>query len=143
MDPITKTEVAIKKFSEKELGNIKVLMIEDDIYLTDIVLTKLSQHGCIPYMTGNGLEALGLAERYLPDVIILDLMLPGLSGEEILKQLKTTAELKDIPVIVFSNKSGESDIKSNLDAGASKYLVKSATDFNVLIDVVKELVSKV
>ena len=142
MTDISKTEEAIKEFSQKELGDIKILMVEDDTFFADMILTKLSQHGCIPYSTVNGSEALSLAEQYQPDVMILDLMLPGLSGEEILKQMKASETLKHIPIIVFSNKSGEKDIKDNLSAGAAEYLVKSATDFNTLVDVVQGVIKK-
>lgn len=142
MNQDTKTAEALENFSKRELGDIKILMVEDDEFFADMVLTKLSQYGCIPYSTGNGAEAIGLADQYRPDLIILDLMLPGLSGEEILVQLKANEELKSIPVIVFSNKSEEEDIKANLDAGAAEYLVKSATDFTTLVDVVQGVVMK-
>lgn len=114
-------------------------MVEDDLFFTDIVLTKLTSHGCIPYSTATGDEALELAKRYQPSAIILDLMLPGISGEEVLKQLKSDDELKAIPVIVFSNKSSQSDIEANLAAGATRYLVKSGTDLNTLVDVIREV----
>ena len=140
MTDISKTEVALEKFSQKELGDVKVLMVEDDLFFSDMILTGLSQKGCIPYTTADGSKAIGLAEQYLPDVIILDLMLPELSGEEILKQLKSRDDLKDIPVIVFSNKSESDGIKAVMEAGAAKYLVKSATEFSTLIDVVKTLI---
>lgn len=136
MTPENKTAAAIEMFSQKKLGDIKILMVEDDELFSEMILMGLSQHGCIPYSTGNGSEAIGLARQYMPDVIILDLMLPGLSGEEILVQLKSDEDLKGIPVIVFSNKSSEESIATNLAAGAAKYLVKSATDFSTLVDVV-------
>ena len=140
MDNENKIEEGIKNYSQRELGNVKVLMVEDDQFLSEMVLSKLSMSGCIPYSTDNGSEAIALVDTYRPDVIILDLMLPGLSGEEILKELKSNEELKSIPVIVFSNKSEQSDIEENLAAGAARYLVKSSTDLNVLVDVIKEVV---
>lgn len=127
-----KVEVAIKSFGGKLLGDVKILMIEDDTFLSELVLTKLSMHGCIPYSTPNGEEGLRLADEYRPNLILLDLMLPGIPGEEVLIKLKANSELKQIPVIVFSNKSSEDDISSNLANGASEYLVKSATDLNEL-----------
>lgn len=134
-----KTEKAIENFSKESLGNVKVLMIEDDPFISELVLTKLSQHGCVPYSGTTGEEAVELAEQFSPDIIILDLMLPGISGEEILVQLKQNEALKDIPVLVFSNKSDEAEIKNALELGAAKYLVKSATDISKLPDVVLAL----
>jgi DNA-binding response OmpR family regulator len=121
-------EEALYEFSRKKLGEVKVLMIEDDTFLSELVLTKLSTHGCIPYSTPSGEEGLQLAAQYNPDIIILDLMLPGISGEEVLVKLKSDTTLKHIPVIVFSNKSEDEDIKKNLSNGATEYLVKSRTD---------------
>ncbi len=137
-----KVEEAIKSFGERELGDVKILMIEDDVFLSELVLTKLSQHGCIPYSTPNGEEGLQLAEQYMPDIVILDLMLPGIPGEEVLIKMKASETLKQIPVIVFSNKSGDDDIKNNLANGASEYLVKSATDLNELPKVIKRVLGK-
>lgn len=132
-------EAAIKSFGERELGDVKILMIEDDVFLSELVLTKLSLHGCIPYSTPNGEEGIKLAEQYQPDIVILDLMLPGIPGEEVLVKMKADETLKHIPVIVFSNKSGDDDIKNNLAHGAAEYLVKSATDLNELPKVIRKV----
>ena len=140
-DTPTVSEV-LESFGKRELGDVKILMVEDDLFLSELILTKLSQHGCIPYATPSGEEALVLAEQYLPDVVILDLMLPGLSGEEVLIKMKANATLKDIPVIIFSNKSGEDDIKNNLKNGAAEYLVKSATDLSDLPKIIIKVLGR-
>jgi DNA-binding response OmpR family regulator len=113
---------AIENFGKRPLGDVKVLMVEDDPFLSELVLQKLSLSGCVPYSVANGNEAIELARQFEPDVVILDLMLPGLSGEEILAIMKSDEILKSIPVIVFSNKSGEEDIKKVMDLGAASYL---------------------
>ena len=137
-----KTEEAISKFSEGKLGNIKVLMIEDDTFFSELVLSKLSKEGCIPYSTANGEDALGLAEQYKPNIIILDLMLPGMQGEEVLKQLKEHGELNNVPVIIFSNKSDKKDMDKNLKLGATAFLIKSTTELNELVDVISKEIKK-
>lgn len=142
MTDLNKVEAAIATYKEKSLGEVKVLMVEDDPFLSEMVLTKLSLEGCIPYSTADGSEALRLVEQFHPDVVILDLMLPGMSGEEILKQLKASLELKDIPVVIFSNKSEEEGIQENLKNGAAKYLVKSSTDIQKLPSIIAEVVAQ-
>ena len=132
-------EQSIDSFSKRELGAIKVLMVEDDKFISNLVLQALSIKGCIPYSCLTGEEALQLAEQFQPDVIILDLMLPGISGEDVLQTLKSTASVKDIPVIVFSNKSEESDISNALKLGAAKYLVKASSDILTIVDLVLDL----
>lgn len=129
----------LKEYSERELGAIKVLMVEDDPYISEIVVTLLTKNGCIPYSTENGSEAITLAEQFMPHIIILDLMLPGVSGEEILKELKQRPDLKEIPVIVFTNRSEESDKAKVMSLGAARFFVKVSTDTNDLVKCIKEL----
>lgn len=142
MTQANKVEEALNEYSNRELGDVKVLMVEDDTFFSELVLGKLSENGCIPYSTGTGEEAVELARQYHPNLIILDLMLPGLQGEEVIKQLKGDAELKDIPIVVFSNKSNTEDIEYNLSLGAAEFLVKSSTDLNALTEVVKKVLKK-
>ena len=130
---------SIESFGKRELGDIKVLMVEDDTFISNLVLQYLSVKGCIPYSCLTGEEALQLAEQFNPDVIILDLMLPGMSGEDVLQTLKRTQSVKDIPVIVFSNKSEESDISNAIKLGAAKYLVKASTEIFTIGDVILDI----
>ena len=134
-------EEALEEYQTRPLGDVKIMMIEDDEFMAKIALQKLSGEGCIPYSVADGGEALQMVETYSPDLIILDLMLPNMSGEEILRHLKADDELNVIPVIVFSNKGDQPDIDANLEAGADRYLVKSSTDLDMLVDVVKEVVA--
>lgn len=129
----------LHEYSERELGSIKVLMVEDDPYISEIVVTLLTKSGCIPYSTENGSEAITLAEQFMPHIIILDLMLPGVSGEDILKELKQRETLKHIPVIVFTNRSEASDRERVMALGAARFFVKVSTDTNDLLKCIKEL----
>lgn len=135
-------EVALEEMKKKELGGIKVFYVEDDQMISDLVSTKLTSSGCIPYTTANGAEAIEMAKQYTPDIIILDLMLPGLTGEEILITLKSLEDLKHIPVVIFSNKSEESIKEKVMKLGAAKYYVKAATDLNMFVAELKELAKK-
>jgi DNA-binding response OmpR family regulator len=135
----TKINAALEELSQRELGRVKVFMIEDDQMIRELVVTKLMMSGCIPYSTDNGSEAITLAEHYSPDAIILDLMLPGMTGEEILAALKEKEALKKIPVIVFSNKSSDEDRQKVMSLGADRYFVKVDTDLNDLVEEIKSL----
>lgn len=134
-----KINAALEELSKKELGKVKVFMIEDDQMIRELVVTKLMSSGCIPYSIDNGSEAIALAEHYSPDAIILDLMLPGMTGEEILVALKQRESLKNIPVIVFSNKSGDEVRQHVMSLGADRYFVKVNTDLNDLVEEIKAL----
>lgn len=129
----------IKAMSSRELGKIKVFIVEDNQMISELVATKLIQNGCIPYSTSDGLQAIALAKQYMPNVIILDLMLPGMKGEEILTEIRKSEELKLIPVVVFTNKSQETDKQRLTALGADRFFVKSLTDLNELVSDLKTL----
>lgn len=137
MPHTNKIDNAIAAFGDRPLGDVKVLMVEDDPLITDLIITSLSHNGCIPYSTLDSEEAIKLAEHFRPDVIILDLMMPHVSGEEILVKLKANKALQDIPVIVFTNKSETADIEHVRALGAAEYFIKSSTDISQLVSSVK------
>lgn len=95
-----------------------IAVIEDDAYIGGLLEETLTQEGYHILRAYSGTEALLLLEKRRPDLILLDLMLPGLSGEELLPHLK------DIPVIVLSAKAGIDDKVKLLTEGAADYLTK-------------------
>ena len=96
----------------------KILIVDDDVYIGDMVAEALIRQGYEPVRAYSGTEALLVLENTEPDVILLDLMLPGLNGEEIIKKIK------DIPVIVVSAKVGIDDKVAMLTEGAADYITK-------------------
>ena len=129
----------LDEFGKRELGEVKVLIVEDDPFISKILITSLSKNGCVPYSTNDGNEAIGLAEQYMPNVIILDLMLPGMNGEDILILLKKHNTLKDIPVIVFTNRSEDTDKKRVMDLGAALFFIKATTRLTDLTGTIKKI----
>jgi DNA-binding response OmpR family regulator len=101
-----------------------VLIVEDDEMLVKVLERLLSVSGFEVQATDNGEAALELAETARPDLIILDCLLPGMHGFEILRSLKDSGSLKDIPVILLSAQDREEDIVRGLSLGASDYIVK-------------------
>lgn len=95
-----------------------IAIIEDDTYIGNLLEEALTQEGYRVIRAYSGTEALLLLERKQPDLILLDLMLPGLSGEELLPKIKT------IPVIVLSAKAGIDDKVKLLTEGAADYMTK-------------------
>ena len=101
-----------------------VLVVEDDELLVKVLERLLSVSGFEVQATDNGEAALELAESARPDLIILDCLLPGMHGFEILRSLKDSGVLKDIPVILLTAQDREEDIVRGLSLGASDYIVK-------------------
>lgn len=92
--------------------------------LVKVLERLLSVSGFEVQATDNGEAALELAEAARPDLIILDCLLPGMHGFEILRSLKSSGALKDIPVILLTAQDREEDIVRGLSLGASDYIVK-------------------
>ncbi len=113
------------------------MIIEDDDFLRSLAVTKLEKEGFTVTMAANGQEGLAALQADAPDLLILDLMLPIMSGFDVLKSMKADEKLKSIKVIVFSNLGEESDIKTCLDLGANDYMVKANFTLDELVDKIK------
>lgn len=125
------------------LANHKVLSVEDDDFLSNLFGTKLVHEGCIYFHARNGEEALQLADRETPDIILLDLMLPGMSGFDVLKSLHENPRFTSTPVLILSNLGQKEDIERCRALGATKYLIKAEHDLDDIInEIVKMLKEK-
>lgn len=102
----------------------KLLLIEDEEALREIVSFNVKNAGHSIVDTDNANDALMLLEDFLPDLILLDIMLPGLKGDQFLSLLRNNNKFAQVPVIVISAKSGEEDIVRVLKSGADDYLTK-------------------
>lgn len=101
-----------------------VLIVEDEPAQREVLAYNLTAEGYRIAQAANGEEALLLVEEELPDVIVLDWMLPAVSGIEVCRQLKTRARTRAIPIIMISAKSEEVDRVRGLETGADDYMVK-------------------
>ncbi len=112
---------------------VKVMVVEDDPLLRNLLSVKLSKSGCPHMFSSDGSEAFSMISQYQPTVIVLDMMLPGKTGLEILAELKADAALKNIPVVIFSNKSDDADKIKAKELGAEQYYVKAMTDLTEFV----------
>jgi two-component system, OmpR family, phosphate regulon response regulator PhoB len=102
----------------------KILVAEDDKQIGDMIAFKLTNGGHQVIRAQDGEQAVTLAARELPDLILLDAMMPGLSGFEVLRRLKSDPTLRAVPVIMVTAKGHERDVLSGLRGGAVDYIVK-------------------
>lgn len=102
----------------------RILVADDDELLSQLVEHKLTNRGYAVSTAFDGESTLENARRLNPALLILDLMMPGLDGFEILRRLQADAATRPIPVVMLSARSQESDIVSALRLGARDYLVK-------------------
>jgi two-component system, OmpR family, response regulator RegX3 len=103
------------------VGQATVLVVDDERKIRELVRPYLERAGYAVLLADSGTAALETAGRLSPDLVVLDLMLPDLSGEEVARSLR---ELSDVPIIMLTAKSGEEDRIAGLRLGADDYLVK-------------------
>ena len=102
----------------------KIVVVEDEPDLVDVVTYNLKREGYLVSAARRGDEGLNLIRSELPDLVLLDLMLPGMDGLSICRQMKSDGALKAIPIIIASAKGEESDVVIGLEMGADDYLAK-------------------
>lgn len=120
----------------------KILVIEDDKFLVRVYGSQLKKLGIDATLLEEGTTAVQVAKEEKPALIVLDLILPKKSGVEVIQELKSDPETKDIPVIVVSALGGEEDIRKLKGLGAVDYLVKATSSFKEVTDAINKYLAK-
>lgn len=102
----------------------RVLVVDDEEDILDLVEYNLAKNGFDVICVGSGEEAINRAHTSNPDMILLDLMLPGVNGLDVCRTLKSDPGIKDVPVVMLTAKSEETDMITGLDIGADDYITK-------------------
>jgi CheY-like chemotaxis protein len=102
----------------------KVLVVDDVVDNVELLADALEDVGYEVLKAFSGIEALNIAGSSKPDVIMLDIIMPGIDGIEVCRRLKSNPKLKSIPVIMVSALGEDSDLKMGLEAGAQDYIIK-------------------
>jgi len=123
-------------------GKTKILICEDDKSLREMYQLRLSINGYDVVEAKDGEEGLDLAIKEKPDLILLDIMMPKMSGMDVLDILKSTPETKDIPVILLTALNEESIRSKGLVYGAEDYLVKASTMPGKVVEKIEEVLAK-
>jgi two-component system, OmpR family, phosphate regulon response regulator PhoB len=119
----------------------KVLIVEDERSLTDVLVYNLEREGYEVFVAHDGRDGLRKAQTVLPDVLILDLMLPGISGLDITRELKGSTKTASIPILMLTAKSEETDQVVGFAVGADDYVTKPFST-KVLMQRVKALLRR-
>jgi two-component system, OmpR family, alkaline phosphatase synthesis response regulator PhoP len=106
------------------MQKVKILLIEDEEDIASLIKLQAEIEGYKVHTEVDGLNGFLAAERERPDLIVLDIMLPGLNGLDVCRKLKNHSELKNIPIIMISAKSEEIDVVLGLELGADDYVAK-------------------
>ena len=118
----------------------KILVVDDDPYILMSLEFLMRKNGFDVMVARNGTEALDMVEKQLPDLVLLDIMMPDVDGYEICRYIKKSSRLKNTKVVFVSAKSKESDIQKSYELGASLYITKPFST-RELLKQVKELLA--
>src|SRR3954468_810310 len=109
---------------ERQGAQLRVLVVEDDQHIRELVLLHLGLEGLATAASGDGGDGLQLARTEHFDLIILDVMLPGLDGGTVCRAIRREPHLKDVPILMLTARREESDKVNGLESGADDYLTK-------------------
>lgn len=118
----------------------KILLVEDDPFLADIYKTRLNSEGFEVVVAEDGEKGLKKLEEGDFDLLVLDLVLPELSGFEILEKIKGNEKFKNLKILALSNLSQKEEIQRALDLGVQKYLIKAYFTPSEVVEEIKKLI---
>lgn len=107
--------------SSSSFDQRRVLVVEDDTTLAELLRYNFERHGCSAWIAADGKQALMLARSVRPDIVILDLMLPGIDGQDVCRLIR---KWSSVPILVLTARDSEEDIVAGLAAGADDYVTK-------------------
>lgn len=119
----------------------KILLVEDDVALRDVYSARLQAEGYIIVAASNGEEALATAVKEMPDLVLLDVMMPRISGFDVLDILRSTPETKTVKVIMMTALSSPEDQARGEKLGVDKYLVKSQVTLEEVVAAIAEVLA--
>jgi CheY-like chemotaxis protein len=120
----------------------KILIVEDDLIVANIYRNKFSVEGYKVEIALDGLAGLEMVHSFRPDAVILDLMLPKMTGVELMKKIRSEPDFQKLPVIVFSNTYLTNMVQEAWKAGATKCLSKANCSPKQLIEVLRGALSR-
>ena len=102
----------------------KILVVEDDMSISDLISLHLKKNNFKYLVVHNGEDALSHLDTFMPDCVILDLMIPGLSGIEVLRRIRNKQEYKNLPILMLTAKNSEQDKIISFESGLDDYITK-------------------
>ena len=102
----------------------RILVADDDVDIRELVEFKLSTMGHDIVAVGDGAAAVEACRAQKPDLAVLDVMMPGVSGLDAIRQIRSDPSLADLPVILLTARAQESDVETGFDSGADDYITK-------------------
>lgn len=125
----------------KNNNKIKILLIEDDPFLLSMYTTKFELEGFKVVSVNDGEKGLKMASSEMPDIILLDILMPKMNGFEVMEKLKADEQMSRIPVILLTNLNQKNEIERGLALGADDYLIKAHFMPSEVVDKIKRVIN--
>jgi DNA-binding response OmpR family regulator len=119
----------------------KILVVDDETDILMVVERRLQLAGYDVITASNGYDGLAAARSEGPDAIVLDLMLPGIDGQQICTMLKRDLRFRDVPIVILSARSQLKDVETSMQCGADAYVSKPF-DYKVLLEQLEKLLAR-
>jgi DNA-binding response OmpR family regulator len=125
----------------RKIDRRKILYVEDNRVVLTAYRNRLLQEGFHVESARDGLQAMKILSRFVPDLVLLDLMLPKFNGVEVLKFMQADARLKQVPVVILSAKSANEGVQDGVLTQASKRFLKDLCTFPTLLQAIHEVLA--
>lgn len=125
--------------SPDQVPLIKLLIVEDDKFLRDLAVQKLSKEAFVLFAAMDGEQGIAMAEKEFPNVILLDILLPGIDGFEVLRRIRLNPALATTSVAMLSNFGQREDIERALGLGADQFFIKANYTLDEIVQEVKKI----
>ena len=142
MEQISQQQSSVPAAHAVKGDKIVLVIIEDDKFLRDLIVRKLTTEGFLVREAENGEEGLAMLRKELPQLLLLDILLPGMSGYEVLEAIKKDEHLQGVPVVILSNLGQKEEIERARDLGAKDFLIKAKFTPGEIVTRIKELLGK-
>ncbi len=119
-----------------------ILLAEDEVTLAKMYQTKFGMEGFEVVHAEDGVKAVEILEKTVPDIALLDIIMPNMDGFGVLKKMKEDPRLAKVPVILLTNLGQENDVKRGMELGANDYLIKAHFTPQEVADKVKDVLQK-
>jgi len=121
---------------------LKILVVDDDEFMAGIYILTLEKAGFEVVLKSDGVSGLKAAKKLKPDAIILDILMPGLDGYQVLKELKDSRVTRNIPVMMLTTLSQPEDRQMGIEGGADVFLTKTTTLPDDVLSKLNEIIKK-
>ena len=142
MEQLSPQQSSLPTARAVEHNNVRLAIIEDDKFLRDLIVRKLTNEGFEVKEAETGEDGLEVLRKTPPQLLLLDILLPGMSGYEVLEAIKKDDKLRNIPVIMLSNLGQKEEIERAESLGAKDFLIKAKYTPGEIVARVKEILNE-